>query len=119
MKPSHAKSYWRERIGLAILLSAPAAVALFAITGVACAVLVGPWGGAIEGMAEDERLRLDGLLSAVLIPLVLVGSLVVGWAWAGRLIARKERAWGSSQNRWARAMPTAGKAEQRNAADLR
>ena len=91
MKSEATESSWLERLGLALVFAIPTALVLLFIMAIITAVLVGPWGAALDRVAEAERLRFDRLASAVLFPMVILGSLIIGWSMAGRRIERKNR----------------------------
>jgi hypothetical protein len=86
-----------ERIGLTILLAIPATAGLLGIVAVVSVAMVGPWGGALDVPPGSEQPQSSEMLSSLLKVLLVVGPLAIGWSWAGRVLARRERSWNSQR----------------------
>lgn len=79
------------RAGLALLLAIPAALVLGLVVSIVMCGMIGPWGGALDGVDPEDVPPPNRILSAMFSALMVAGPLILGWVWAGRVITWQRR----------------------------
>ena len=79
------------RVGLSLVLAIPASIGLQFLVYVVTYFFIGPWGGALEQPPGQDPIKFDQSLLVVLNLLMIIGPLVIGWSWAGRILVNRSK----------------------------
>ena len=79
------------RVGLSAFLAVPAAMALLLMVSAFTCAMVGPWGSVLEVPPGEPPIEFNKTLVALLNLMLIMGPLVIGWCWSGRILARRSR----------------------------
>ena len=77
-----------KRFVIAILLAIPVGIAISLLCGIVMLVMIGPWGGALDGLDQSELPEYVFVLGYLLQFAFYAGCLWIGWRWAGMILAR-------------------------------
>lgn len=69
---------------IAVVLAIPVSIVLMLLCGVVTMMMVGPWGGALDGVDDSKLPGYTQTLGYVLWFVVIGGSLLIGWRYAGK-----------------------------------
>ena len=80
------------RVGLSLVLAIPASLGIQSLVYVVTCFSIGPWGGVLEQPPGQDPIEFNQSLLVALTLLLIIGPLLIGWSWAGRiLVNRSER----------------------------
>jgi hypothetical protein len=77
------------RVGLSVVLAVPAALGLLFVMSIVTCGAIGPWGGALERPPGQQTIEFNKGLLVLLNLMLIIGPLLIGWLWAGRILARR------------------------------